>query len=176
MPASEGLLSRMGLSGVAQAMPLVTNLAITPYLIRVLGFSGFGVWSLVVALLATLTVLDGGVGASLSRFYAFHRARGEKAGISRLVVGSLLLFVGLGALISLVGLPLAPIVVHALTIPPDLESEAVLLLRLIGPLISIALAANSATSLLQASSRWATRPPRHCAAFRSMRFRRSSPA
>jgi O-antigen/teichoic acid export membrane protein len=136
-------------------MPLLTNLVMTPYLIDVLGLDGFGVWALVIAFLATLTVLDGGVGASLTRFYAFHRARGDKAGIGRLVAGSLLLFLALGALISLVSFALAPIVVDRLTIPPHLEDEAVLVLRLLGPLVSLALLTNSATSLLQASSRFA---------------------
>jgi O-antigen/teichoic acid export membrane protein len=154
-PVARSLAVRIGFSGVAQVIPLLTNLAITPYLIRVLGLDQFGVWALVIALLATLTVLDGGVGASLVRFYAFHDARGDKASIGRLVAGSMLLFLTFGALVSLVGLALAPSVVHLLKIPRALEHEAVLVLRLFGPLVALALITNSATSLLQATSRFA---------------------
>ncbi|MET9868756.1 hypothetical protein ABZZ16_21730, partial [Streptomyces sp. NPDC006386] len=80
----------MGFSALAQSAPLLTNLALTPVLIHRLGLDRFGVWSLILVFLATLTVLDGGVGASLARFYAYHGARGDRDGTGRLVVGQLL--------------------------------------------------------------------------------------
>src|SRR4051794_32024846 len=93
---ARGLFSGVGFSALAQVAPRAPNLALTPYLIGHLGLDRFGVWSLMVVLLATLTVLDGGVGASLARFYAYHGARGDREGTGRLVIGSLTVFLGLG--------------------------------------------------------------------------------
>ncbi|MEV0219659.1 oligosaccharide flippase family protein [Streptomyces sp. NPDC050704] len=144
----------MGFSALAQAAPLLTNLALTPYLISRLGLDRFGVWSLILVFLATLTVLDGGVGASLARFHAYHGAHGDRDGTGRLVIGSLGLFVALGALVSGLCLLLAPVLTSAVGVPPRLRQEAEQLLMALGPLLTVALAANSAVALLQANGRF----------------------
>ncbi len=144
----------VGFSGLAQVMPLFATFATTPFLLRTLGLDVFGVWSLLGALLGTLTILDGGVGASLSRFYTLHGGRGNKADVGRLVSGSLLLFVALGALITAVGYVSAPFLVRALTIPRGVRDDAVAALRCVGPLVTLALISDSAVSLLQATSRF----------------------
>jgi O-antigen/teichoic acid export membrane protein len=146
----------MGFSALAQVAPLLTNLALTPYLIRHLGLDRFGVWSLILVFLATLAVLDGGVGASLARFYAYHGARGDRDGTGRLVVGSLTVFFGLGALVTVLSVLVAPAVVAALDVPPHLAKEAEQLLLALGPLLTLALAAHSAIALLQANARFAS--------------------
>ncbi|MEZ0089003.1 polysaccharide biosynthesis C-terminal domain-containing protein [Streptacidiphilus sp. EB129] len=147
------LFAGVGYSAIAQAAPLVVNVALTPYLIRHLGLDRFGVWSLILVLLFTLTSLDGGVSASLARFYAFHQAHGDRAGTGRLVVGSLALFAALGLLLSGLCVLLAPSA-FLLHISPQLRGETVEVLRFLGPLVTLALVTNSATSLLQANARF----------------------
>ncbi|MGH3949459.1 MAG: lipopolysaccharide biosynthesis protein, partial [Pseudonocardiaceae bacterium] len=152
--STNGLSSGFGYSGIAQASPLIANLALAPFLIDRLGLDRFGVWSLILIFLVTFTALDGGVGASLARFYAYHCARGDRAGAGRLAIGSLALFLTLGGLVSGACLLLAPTVVELLNIPAHLRGEAVAVLRLLGPLVALALVTNSATSLLQANARF----------------------
>ncbi|MER7571256.1 polysaccharide biosynthesis C-terminal domain-containing protein [Streptomyces sp. NPDC126514] len=144
----------MGFSALAQAAPMLTNLLLTPFLIGRLGLDRFGVWSLLLVFLATLTVLDGGVGASLARFHAYHGARGDREGTGRLVIGSLVLFLVFGALVTALCLVLAPTVTAVLDVPPDLRDEAHQLLTVLGPLLTLALASNSAVALLQANGRF----------------------
>ncbi|MHC3467682.1 lipopolysaccharide biosynthesis protein [Streptomyces sp. 7R007] len=141
-----------GPSAVAQAAPLLTNLVLTPYLIRHLGLDRFGVWSLVLVLLATLTVLDGGIGASLGRFHAVHAARGDREGAGRLVIASLVVFLALGAAVTGLCLLLGPALVSAVDVPQHLRPEAERLLLALGPLLTAALSANSAIALLQANA------------------------
>ncbi|MDH6108518.1 O-antigen/teichoic acid export membrane protein [Kitasatospora sp. MAP12-15] len=148
-----GLFAGTGYSAVAQAAPLVVNVALTPVLIRRLGLDRFGLWSLVLVLLFTLTSLDGGVSASLARFYAFRGAHADRAGAGRLLVGSLALFLALGALVTGGCLLLAP-AVGLLHISPQLHGEAVAVLRFLGPLLTLALVSDSAASLLQAHGRF----------------------
>jgi len=147
-------VSGVGFNGAAQVMPLLTMFALTPYLIRTLGLDGFGVWSLLSAFLATLMMLDGGVGASLSRFFALRRAAASKGDIGRLITGSLLLFLVLGVAVSGLGVGLAPLLVSHLKIPQGLRHDSVTVLRSLGPLLFLALATDSATSLLQACDRF----------------------
>ncbi|MBC2900023.1 lipopolysaccharide biosynthesis protein [Streptomyces cupreus] len=151
---ARSLFSGMGFSALAQMAPLLTNLALTPYLIHQLGLDRFGVWALILVFLTTLTVLDGGVGASLARFYAYHGARGDREGTGRLVVGSLVLFLGLGALVTGLTVLTGPALVSALDVPPRLAREAQQLLLALGPLLALALASNSAIALLQANARF----------------------
>jgi O-antigen/teichoic acid export membrane protein len=153
-PGRDGLLTGVGYSGLAQAAPLVVNVVLTPFLLQHLGLDRFGVWSLILVLLATFTSLDGGVGASLARYYAFHCARGDRAGAGRLVVGSLVLFVGLGVLVTTGCMLVTPLALDLLNVPAALRGETAELLRVVGPLVTLALVTNSATALLQANSRF----------------------
>lgn len=151
---ARALVSGMGFSGLAQIAPLLTNLALTPYLIHRLGLDRFGVWSLILVFLATLTVLDGGVGASLARFYAYHGVRGDQDATGRLVVGSVSVFLALGALVTGLAALIGPRVVTALDVPHRLTAEAGQLLLVLGPLLTLALISNSAIALLQANARF----------------------
>src|SRR5579863_5383823 len=89
-------VARIGFNGVAQLAPMIATLIVTPVLVSRLGPDRFGVWSLALIALSTLTSLDGGVSASLSRYFAAHAARGDRAAAARLLLGALLLFVVLG--------------------------------------------------------------------------------
>ncbi|XUL86466.1 lipopolysaccharide biosynthesis protein [Streptomyces galilaeus] len=153
-PERAALVPEVGFSALAQAAPMLANLVLTPYLIRHLGLDRFGVWSLILVFLATLTVLDGGVGASLARFHAQHSAHGDRDGTGQLVIGSLAVFLGLGALVTGACLLLTPAILSAAGVPPRLRGEAGQLLTALGPLLAVALAANSATALLQANARF----------------------
>ena len=64
------LAVHIGFNGLAQLAPIVVAFAITPLLLDRLGLDAFGVWSLALVILSTLTALDGGVSASLARFFA----------------------------------------------------------------------------------------------------------
>jgi hypothetical protein len=82
-----GFATRIGFTGHAQIAPIVVSLALTPLLISTLGVDRFGIWSLALIALNTLASLDGGVSASLARFFAIHAARGDRADAGRLLLG-----------------------------------------------------------------------------------------
>src|ERR687895_326374 len=90
--AGGSLIHRVGWNGLAQILPLLVQLALTPYLIRVLGLDGYGLWSLILVMIGTLSALDGGIGASLARFFAVHAARDVPAEAGRLVAGAVMIF------------------------------------------------------------------------------------
>jgi O-antigen/teichoic acid export membrane protein len=148
------LAVRVGFNGIAQLAPMIAVLAITPLLLSRLGLDRFGIWSLALVVLSTLRILDGGIAASVARFYAMHAARDERVDAGRLLVGSLLSLALIGLVLSLAMYPLAPTIVDLLDIPADLESEAAVVLRWVPALAALALMGEATSALLVGQGRF----------------------
>jgi O-antigen/teichoic acid export membrane protein len=151
---SPELLTGVGYNGLAQVAPVVVVLAITPLLLSRLGLDRFGIWSLALVVLNTLRLVDGGIAASLGRFYASHAARDERVEAGRLLVGSSLALVAIGALFSLIMYPLAPTLVGLLDVPSGLHGEAVVVFRSVPALASLALLGEGTSALLAGNGRF----------------------
>lgn len=149
-----GLVGRVGWSGLAHILPLLTQLALTPYFISVLGLDGFGLWSLVLVFLGTITALDGGIGASLARFFAIHAARDEPQEAGRLLLAATAVFVLLSLVVSVLAVGLAQPVAGWLDLAPGLHDQAVEALSWLGLLLLLALLNGSVVALLQANHRF----------------------
>jgi len=148
------LTMRVGFNGIAQIVPIVVTIAITPLLLDRLGLDQFGIWSLGLIILNTLTALDGGVAASLARFFAMYAARDARVETGRLLLGSLLFFTVLGLGVTAVAYPLAPAVVPLLHVPTQFRHEATFVLRWLPPLATLALMADSTVALLQGNGQF----------------------
>ena len=148
------LAVRVGFNGLAQLAPVVVAFALTPLLLNRLGLNRFSIWSLALVILATLTALDGGVSASLARFFAIYAVRADRADTGRLLLGSLLLFLLLGLGLTVAVLPIAPAIVGLLDVPERLNGEAVFVLRSLPPLTALALMAASTSALLQGNGQF----------------------
>jgi O-antigen/teichoic acid export membrane protein len=154
--AGSSLIRRVGWNGLAQILPLLVQLALTPYLIRVLGLDGYGLWSLILVMIGTLSALDGGIGASLARFFAIHSARDVPAEAGRLVAGAVVIFVLLGLVVTGLAWIFAPTAVGWLDLTPALHDQAVAALHWLGLLVLLALLHGVVVSLLQANHRFRT--------------------
>lgn len=66
------------LSYVVIALNMIINLAYTPFLIRCLGQSEYGLYSLVSSIISYLTILDFGFGNAIIVYTARYKAKGEK--------------------------------------------------------------------------------------------------
>ncbi len=142
------LAVRVGFNGLAQLAPMIALLALTPLLLDRLGIDRFGIWSLTLVLLNTLRMLDGGIAASLARFFSMHAAQDDRVGAGRLLVGALLFLALLGLTLTGAAIPLAPTVAGLLNIPTQLEAEAAAMLRWVPSLAALALMSESAAALL----------------------------
>jgi O-antigen/teichoic acid export membrane protein len=152
--APGGFASRIGFNGIAQISPILVSLALTPLLIDRLGADRFGVWSLALIVLSTLISLDGGVSASLARFFAIHAARDDRAEARRLLLGALAFFLLFGLAVTLAAFVLAPTLVGLLHIPASLEGEATSAFRWLPLVATAALAANATGAVLQGNGRF----------------------
>ncbi len=102
----------------------VAGLFLSPFVVRSLGTSGFGVWVLVSALTGSLNFLDLGVRSAVIRFVAREHARGDHAAASRVVGTARILLLAAGGLAVLGGVVFAVGLPTWFQIPAELQREA----------------------------------------------------
>jgi O-antigen/teichoic acid export membrane protein len=125
-------LVRNALSNLAGAViPALVALATVPLVVRGLGNAGYGVYSLVTAIVGYFAVLDINVTAGSVKFIAQYNASADRDRISETVVFGLLVYGGLG-LIGAIGLYFGAgwFVTSVFSVPPALHDEAVATLKL----------------------------------------------
>ena len=133
-PKDAAISRHLALSTVSNYLGQVVNLAVwfllTPFLVRKLGATQYGLWVLVASFIAYGSLLDFGVGDAIVKYVAEFRARGDDDSASRLVATSLWLYCALGLLVFVIGVALAPLVPKLINVPPSEQHTASLLVIL----------------------------------------------
>ena len=135
---------------LGQVAPLVTTLVLTPFLLSHLGLARYGVWTLVMSVVVMLTSVDGGMSASLLRWFSLYRGQDDPDSFGRLFFTVAIAQSILVAVLGLLLLGLAPDVIQAFKIPVALHAEATSLVRLVGPLWLLSSLSALCTSALAA--------------------------
>lgn len=94
------------LSYVSIGLNNIVGLLYTPFMLRIMGQSEYGLYSLVASVVAYLTVLDLGFGNAIVRYTAKFRAEGKVREQYEMFGMFFLLYIGIGILALLVGLGL----------------------------------------------------------------------
>lgn len=94
------------LSYVSIGLNNIVGLLYTPFMLRIMGQSEYGLYSLVASVVAYLTVLDLGFGNAIVRYTAKFRAEGKVREQYEMFGMFFLLYIGIGILVLLVGLGL----------------------------------------------------------------------
>jgi O-antigen/teichoic acid export membrane protein len=108
-PTNRGLLFGTVANWLAFAAHLAAAFFLTPFVVRCLGAERYGVFGLVEAVLAWMTLFDGGLAACLVRSVARHRSATDSAALNRACATGLALLAAAGAACLLAGLALWPI-------------------------------------------------------------------
>ncbi len=107
-----------------RVFPLLIAIAATPLLLRAMGISRWGIFSLALALVSTFTIFDVGLGRALTRTIAYAIAHGEDAAAADATKTGLLVLALLGVVFAgLVALGLHVYVRDALNVPVALRPE-----------------------------------------------------
>ncbi|MGG3943992.1 oligosaccharide flippase family protein [Peribacillus psychrosaccharolyticus] len=96
----KGIISSYGIL----AADIVSGIIFTPFLIRSLGQSEYGIYSLIGAFVASLTILDFGFGNAITRYIAQYRAEERKDKESNFLAMCLIIYLGIAVATFLVGL------------------------------------------------------------------------
>lgn len=143
------LLSGTGWQVASQLIPLIANLALTPYIILGLGTTRWGLLLSISVLTTMMGQLDGGIGQAALRNFTLHVGAGDERAATRLLMNLL-------ALISIFGIALTAVVFSisgnivglVKEVPPDLVGEAVFLLRVLTGVIAFSMLRQLFASLL----------------------------
>lgn len=111
---------------------------LSPFVVRSLGDSGYGVWILVISLTGYFSVLDVGIRSSLGRFIARYVSLNEPEKVNR-TVSTALVMLSLGSLLALLATALLYFSLGRFHIAADLESTARMALVIAGLNTSLAL-------------------------------------
>jgi O-antigen/teichoic acid export membrane protein len=139
---------------VAQVAPLLALLFITPFLIHHLGLDRYGLWSLVTTMVIFGTGLDGGLGATLLRWFGVERHNPDRDFVTRLSGSAVGAIVGGGVLLSGIAALVARPIAAALNEPVALRPDAAMLVRVTPVLIALPLIASVFNAHLQAQGRF----------------------
>jgi len=157
-PKDAAISRHLALSTVSNYLGQVVNLAVwfllTPFLVRKLGASQYGLWVLVSSFIAYGSLLDFGVGDAIVKYVAEFRARGDGDSASRLVATSLWLYCALGLLVFVIGVALAPLVPKLINVPPGEQHTASLLVILTALGVAVELPATASYSVLRGLHRF----------------------
>ena len=127
---------------------------LTPFLLRQLGATGYGLWVLVGSLVAYGWLLNFGIQGTITRYLAQHRARGEVEQARRLLVTSLWCDAVLGMLAIALSAAIAPVVPLVFNVPPDQRALTTWLVVLMGIGIGVTIPCETAAAALRGLHRY----------------------
>lgn len=78
----------------------VVFVLLTPFLVRMLGLAGFGLWTLAAALADWMQLFDLGLREAVMKYTAAHQARSEAVGVRRLAETALFVYAILGGIVA----------------------------------------------------------------------------
>ncbi|MFC4933138.1 lipopolysaccharide biosynthesis protein [Massilia sp. GCM10023247] len=113
------------------AVPALVALATVPLVVAGLGEAGYGVYSLVTAIVGYFAVIDINVTAGSVKFISAQHARGEHERVGETLCFGLAVYAAIGTLGALALLASAGwLVTRVFTVPPGLTAESIACLRL----------------------------------------------
>ncbi len=118
---------------------LVVTFFLSPFVVHHLGNSAYGVWVLIVSLTGYLGLLDLGVRGAVTRYVARYHAQGDYDEANRIASSALTIFAGGGLLAFLLSIGLAVLAVSSFNIPEAYQSQARLVLPIVGITVAISL-------------------------------------
>ena len=131
-----------------------TSLVSVPLIHDAVGTAGYGVWTLGLALVLYVAILETGLGPAVQRYVAVAHGGGDRAEVGRLLWSTLMAYAALG----LIGLALlrlvAPWLAALFDLSPQLRPEAEAMFADLGFALALALLAAGAGNVLQGLERF----------------------
>jgi O-antigen/teichoic acid export membrane protein len=136
------------------ATNMVAGFVIAPFLVRCLGDTTYGLWILIASLTGYFSLLDLGVRGAVGRQIAFHRARGDQAGVNAALSTAICILCA-GAVVAVIATLLAQVLFfHLFDVPPDRVASARLALFVVGINLGLMLLVNAFDATLWAFQRF----------------------
>lgn len=97
---SQKIIRNTLFNALARFWGLLVGLALTPYILSVIGKEAFAIWALIWVITGYAGILDLGLASALVRFISFHRSRGNSKGISDVINSAIATYIIVGIFIT----------------------------------------------------------------------------
>src|SRR5690625_910936 len=97
------LISGVYLSYISLFLTNITSLILTPFIVRNLGQSEYGLYTLIGALVGYIAVLDFGLGNTTVRFVAKYRAENDKKGQENFLASTFIIYAIISIIVLIIG-------------------------------------------------------------------------
>jgi O-antigen/teichoic acid export membrane protein len=121
------------------AVASIVSFFLSPFIVRHLGNSGYGVWALTMSLTGYLGLLDLGVRGAVTRYVAKFHTQGAHANTSKVVSSALAIFLAAGAAAIILSTSIAVPALRYVKIPTAFQFAARVVIVLTGVSIAVSL-------------------------------------
>src|SRR5216683_1945631 len=131
------ILKNVGSSWFALGINVVVGIFISPFILHHLGDAAFGIWVLLFSVTGYYGLFDLGIRSSIIRYVSKYTATDDREKLAQFVNTALFTYTGIGAISMLVTALLSTSIEHFFKIPPEMHSQARLLLLMVGASVSL---------------------------------------
>lgn len=131
------ILKNVGSSWSALAINVIVGIFLSPFIVHRLGDAAFGIWVLIFAVTGYYGLFDLGIRSSIIRYVSKYAATGEQGKLANFVNTALFSYTGIGIVSMALTVLLSSSVVSVFKVPPELHSQARLLLLIVGASVSV---------------------------------------
>ncbi|TMM13779.1 MAG: hypothetical protein E6G01_14190 [Actinobacteria bacterium] len=140
---------------LAQLVPLPITVVMTPYLIHHLGVDRWGLIALVTTLQTIISAFDGGLIATLYRYYAVYAGADDRSSTTKMLTTVLVFVLGVGMVLGILGWFIAPTLVDHFAMPKGLRPETTFYMRTVASLLALGFARSAIAGVIIARQRYA---------------------
>ena len=136
------LMRGMSWQSLAQFVPLVVNLAMTPWIISGLGPQRYSIFLLVSTATMLISQFDGGIGASSMRYFTIYAGRDDKQSTTRLLVSVSFAIAAVSGFVTLLAIVFTGPILGLVRVAPEYLAETGVLFRTLTAMITLLLLRN----------------------------------
>ena len=115
-----------GLSYVEMAVLLFFSFYLTPFILKSIGPSAYGLWAALGSIIGYFGLFDLGMGASTVKFTAEYCAHNRGGDLNKLLNTSIVIYLILGLIITVISLIIAPLIPHIFHLQSDLSKAGII--------------------------------------------------
>jgi O-antigen/teichoic acid export membrane protein len=131
------IIRNVGSSWSALATNVAVGVFLSPFILHRLGDAAFGVWVLIFSVTGYYGLFDLGIRSSIIRYVSKYTATDDHEKLTQFVNTALFSYAGIGAVSMVLTTVLSSSVEHLFKIPPEMHSQARLLLLMVGASVSL---------------------------------------
>ncbi len=131
------ILKNVGSSWFALGINVIVGIFISPFILHHLGDAAFGIWVLIFSVTGYYGLFDLGIRSSIIRYVSKYTATDDREKLAQFINTALFTYTGIGVVCMAVTALLSSSVEHFFKIPPDMHSQARLLLLMVGASVSL---------------------------------------